>query len=78
MTTSWNQFVTMSATVRPASTAERAIGSERKRSVRPFCRSSVIPMPVTVPPKAIDCTRIPGSRKSTYDTPGVWIAPPNT
>jgi hypothetical protein len=54
-----------SENVRPASTAERAIGSERKRSIRPFLRSSVSPTAVSAPPKQIVCTRMPGIRKST-------------
>ena len=56
-------LVTMSERVRPASTAERDIGSERKRSTRPLRRSSAIPIAVTKPPKAIVWTRIPGIRK---------------
>ena len=55
----------MSASVRPASTAERAIGSERKRSIRPLRRSSLSPIAVTKPPNAIDWVMIPGIRKST-------------
>jgi hypothetical protein len=58
-------FVTMSAEVRPASTAARAIGSERKRSIRPLCRSSFRPSAVTKPPKAMFWTMMPGIRKST-------------
>ena len=58
------KFVTTSASVRPASTAERAIGSERKRSIRPFLRSSLSPSAVTNPPKAMFWTMMPGIRKS--------------
>ena len=58
------ELVAMSARVRPASTAERAIGSERKRSIRPLFRSSARPSAVTKPPKAIVWTKIPGIRKS--------------
>ena len=58
-------LVPMSARVRPASTAARDIGSERKRSTSPFFRSSARPSAVTKPPKAIVCTMIPGIRKST-------------
>ena len=58
-------FVTTSASVRPASTAGRAIGSERKRSIRPLCRSSLRPSAVTKPPKAMFWTMIPGIRNST-------------
>ena len=63
-TTTDSVFVTTSASVRPASTAARAIGSERKRSIRPFLRSSLRPSAVTKPPKAMFWTMIPGSRKS--------------
>ena len=48
--------------VRPASTAERAIGSERKRSMRPLWRSSASPMAVFTAPKATVCTKMPGIR----------------
>ena len=65
MTISWMMFVTTSPSVRPVSTAERAIGSDRKRSIRPFFRSSASPSAVTKPPKTIDWTMIPGIRKST-------------
>ena len=58
-------LVPTSASVRPARTAERAIGSDRKRSIRPFFRSSASPRAVTKPPKAMVCTMIPGIRKST-------------
>jgi hypothetical protein len=55
----------MSENVRPASTAARDMGSERKRSIRPFRTSSESPRAVTNPPKAMDCTMMPGIRKST-------------
>ena len=64
-TTSDRQLSTMSENVRPVSTAARDIGSERKRSIRPFCTSSDRPSAVTKPPNAIDCTMMPGIRKST-------------
>ena len=70
-----------SATVRPSSTAERAIGMERKRSTTPRFRSSASPMAVCVALKVTDCTKMPGSRKSTYSTPSgraPLTAPPNT
>jgi hypothetical protein len=60
-----SELVAMSARVRPASRAERAIGSERKRSTSPFFRSSERPRAVTKPPKDIVWTMIPGIRKST-------------
>jgi hypothetical protein len=55
----------MSENVRPASTAARDIGSERKRSIRPFFTSSESPRAVTNPPNAIDWTTMPGIRTST-------------
>ena len=58
-------FVATSASVRPPSTAERAIGSERKRSIRPLRRSSDSPMAVTKPPNDIVWITMPGIRKST-------------
>ncbi len=54
----------MSAIVRPLRTAMRAIGSERKRSISPFCMSSAIESAVTNPPNDIAWTMIPGIRKS--------------
>ena len=65
MITSWITFVPTSARIRPAITAGPHIGSERKRSIRPFFRSSESPSAVTKPPKTIDWTMIPGIRKST-------------
>ena len=56
---------TRSATVRPASTAERAIGMDRNRSTTPRVRSSFRPTAVCEAPKVTDWTKIPGSRKST-------------
>ena len=55
----------MSENVRAVSTAARDMGSERKRSIRPFLTSSDSPSAVTNPPNAIDCTMMPGIRKST-------------
>lgn len=51
--------------VRPTSTAERAIGSERKRSIRPVCMSVASPIAVFIEPKTAVCTKMPGIRKST-------------
>ena len=56
---------TKSARVRPTSTAERAIGSDRNRSIRPLLRSSASPTPVVSAPNTIVCTKIPGIRKFT-------------
>src|SRR3954453_353695 len=64
-TTSDRQLSATSEIVRPRSTAPRDIGSERKRSIRPFLTSSASPSAVTNPPNAIDWTMIPGIRKST-------------
>ena len=55
----------VSARMRPASTANRVIGSDRNLSTMLRDRSSARPMPVWVEPKAIVCTKIPGIRKST-------------
>ena len=55
---------TRSAIVRPTSTAERAIGIDRKRSTTPRSRSSESPTAVCVARKATDWTKMPGSRKS--------------
>src|SRR5690349_8140319 len=65
ITTNWKTLVTMSPSVRPVSSAERVIGSERNLSISPFLRSSASPSAVTKPPKTIDWTMIPGIRKST-------------
>ena len=60
-----SRLVATSASVRPASTDARAVGSERKRSIRPLFMSSASPIAVTKPPKAMFWTMIPGIRKST-------------
>ena len=64
-TVSDRQLSRTSDSVRPVSTAARDIGSERKRSIRPFWTSSESPSAVTNPPNAIDWTMMPGIRKST-------------
>ena len=51
---------TASAEVRPASTAERAMGRARNRSIKPFCRSSDRPTAVPTEPNNIVCTKMPG------------------
>ena len=53
-----------SANVRPASTAERDIGSERNRSNTPRDRSSAIAMHVVAQVKATVCTKMPPIRNS--------------
>ena len=55
----------MSAAVRPNSTAEREIGSERKRSTTPVATSVLRPMPVISAPNTAVWTMMPGIRKST-------------
>ena len=69
---------TASASVRPARTADRAIASDRKRSMRPVLTSAASPIAVFMEPKATVWANTPGMRKSTYGTPGTWIAPPKT
>lgn len=56
---------TRSAVVRPTSTADLAIGSDRNRSIRPVCMSVARPIAVFMAPKTAVCTKIPGIRKST-------------
>jgi hypothetical protein len=53
-----------SATVRPISTADRAMGSDRNRSIRPFWMSSAMLAPVIVLPNTTVWAKIPGSRNS--------------
>ena len=53
---------TRSDTVRPTSTADRAMGSERNLSMMPLRRSSARPMPLATAPKATVCAKIPGIR----------------
>ena len=64
-TQSDRQLSRTSEKVRPVSTAERDIGNDLKRSIRPLWTSSDSPSAVTNPPKAIDWAMIPGIRKST-------------
>src|SRR4051794_25303209 len=81
MSTITNALRTKSASVRPTSTALRAIGNERNRLMRPFWRSSARPTPVLRAPNTIVWMKTPGIRKSTYGTPPgtlLPMAPPNT
>ncbi len=48
--------------VRPMSTAAEDIGSERRRSMRPFDRSSAIPTPVNDELNSTVWAKMPGSR----------------
>ena len=49
----------MSPVVRPTSTAERAIGSDRKRSMMPFWMSVARPTPVSAELNITVWTKIP-------------------
>ena len=51
--------------MRPATTADRAIGSERKRSMMPVLKSSARPIAVFVDPNKAFWTKIPGIRNWT-------------
>ena len=62
-----NTLRTESARVRPKSTAERAIGSDRNRSIRPLCRSSAKPTLVLTEPKRTVCTKMPAIKKLKVD-----------
>ncbi|GFJ81885.1 hypothetical protein Phou_060650 [Phytohabitans houttuyneae] len=57
-----NRFRTVSAATRPASTADRATGSARNRSIMPVARSSATATAVCEAPNAIASTHTPGSR----------------
>ena len=57
-----NTLRARSARVRPTSTAERAIGRERSRSMKPRRRSSARPTAVLMAPKATTWAKIPGIR----------------
>ena len=59
------EFFARSKVVRPAKTAERAMGRERNRSTIPFFMSSASPMAVVVEPKMAFCTKMPGIRNIT-------------
>ena len=69
---------TRSATIRPASGANRAIGSDRSRSKKPFSRSVLSPTPVFNVVNRAFCTMIPGSANIRYSCGEPEIAPPNT
>src|SRR6185369_17282494 len=53
--------LTVSATIRPDSGAQRAIGSDRSRSYTPLVRSVESPTPVVRVAKIAFCTMMPGS-----------------
>ena len=52
------------AVVRPATTAERDIGSDLNLLINPFCTSSAKPDAVNVAPKTTVCVKIPAMRNS--------------
>ena len=56
------KFLIRSDVARPASIAERAIGSDRNRSTKPALRSSAIPIAVVVAPKIAFWMMMPGIR----------------
>ena len=64
MTTRDTTLYTTSLMVRPASTAPRDMGKDRKRLMMPFCMSSAMPAPVKVAPNMTDWAKIPAIRNS--------------
>ena len=68
-----------SAVVRPARTADRAMGRARKRSINPLCRSSARPTAVLTAPKH---DRLHEDARhhvvDVLDAAGMWMAPPKT
>ena len=64
MITMTSTLLTTSLPVRPISTAARDIGSDRNRSMMPFCMSSARPAPVVVDTKMTVWAKIPGIRNS--------------
>ena len=68
-----------SLSVRPTSTADRDIGSDRNRSMMPFCMSSARPAPVIVAPKMTVCAKMPGHQElAVADARAASIALPKT
>ena len=55
---------TRSDVVRPSSTARRDIGSDRNRSMMPFCRSLHSPITVNAELNEMVCTKMPAIRNS--------------
>jgi hypothetical protein len=64
MMTMTSALLTRSEVVRPIRTAERAIGSERNRSMMPLVMSSARPLPVMVAPNSTVCAKMPAIRNS--------------
>ena len=65
VTSMLHEISAVSASERPTITAERGIGSERKRSYTPEAASSATPAGAFIPVHRIVVTRNPGTRKST-------------
>ena len=61
-TTSPTALSTVSEATRPPKTALRAIGSDRSRLMKPFCRSSASAKPVVPALNSTVCTAMPGIR----------------
>jgi hypothetical protein len=70
--------LTRSATMRPDSGANLAIGSARSRSKNPFSRSVDRPVAVFSVANSKVCTMIPGSANIRYACGEPPMAPPNT
>ena len=69
----------MSLAVRPASTAERDMGSDRKRSMMPFCMSSAMPAPGERGPEQHGLGEDAGDQElAVAASPGTSIESPNT
>ena len=64
ITTSTMTLFARSAAVRPTRTALRDIGSDRNRSMMPFCMSSARPAPVTVAPNTMVWPKMPAINHS--------------
>src|SRR6266498_1188352 len=70
------ELKTTSLVVRPTRTADRAIGSDRNRSMMPLVMSSASPAPVNVEPKITVWAKTPAIRYSRYETPWMWMELP--
>jgi hypothetical protein len=64
MTTMTRTLLTRSLVVRPTSTADRAIGSDRNRSMIPRWMSWARPLPVIVAPNSTVWVKMPAIRNS--------------
>ena len=64
ITTNWKTRFAMSAMVRPASTPERAMGSERNRSTMPLVMSLAMATLVWAEAKAAIWAKMPAIRNS--------------